>query len=984
MLKNGPYIKIRGARTHNLKSIDLDIPKNKLVVITGLSGSGKSSLAFDTIYAEAERRFVESLSTYARQFLGVKEKPDADSISGLSPSIAIDQRSVAKNPRSTVGTITEIYDYLRILFSRAGVPYCPKCGRKIGRQNVDEILRAILKTAPSSSKSDFKSPKKSDFFSAGVVTILAPIVRGKKGEHRSVLEEIRRGGFIRVRIDGEAVRIEEAEGKVLNPKKTHTIEVIVDRLLVDKELDRPRLRESLETALKIGKGLVLVNDNLFSEHFACPDCGVSLPEIEPRLFSFNSPYGACPHCTGLGSTLEVDPKLIVPNEKLTLAEGAIRPWAPASTRSSLGGTASHKAGRPALPDASRGRQSWYWWILSDLAERHKFSLNTPYAKLPEKIKKIILYGEDKNSEKKFEGVIENLKRRWKETASEWTREEIEKYMKVEICPACLGRRLKPEALSVKFFDKNISEVAELSVSGAKEFFSAPKGRDLASGGEKEISIAKPIEPLIKEIKHRLEFLLEVGLDYLTLDRESTTLAGGEAQRVRLATQIGSALTGVIYVLDEPSIGLHPRDHARLIKTLKELRNLGNTVLVVEHDAETMKEADWIIDLGPGAGKHGGKVIFEGEYRELLKAKTLTGEYLSGKKEVKSRPAPQSPTLDLQKSRTFSRGAALVIKGASEHNLKNIDVKIPLGKLVVISGVSGSGKSSLISDILAKALLKYFYGSKEEPGKHKKIEGLENIDKAVLVDQSPIGRTPRSNPATYTGVFSFVREIYASTVEARARGYKTGRFSFNVKGGRCEDCEGQGVKKIEMYFLPDIYVECEECHGKRYNKEALEILYQNKNIADVLDLSIEEAHNFFKDIPQIDQRLKTLVDVGLGYMKLGQPATTLSGGEAQRVKLAFELSKKATGKTLYILDEPTTGLHFDDIQKLLNILSALVEKGNSVVVIEHNLDILKNADWIIDMGSEGGSGGGEIITCGTPKEIASHKKSYTGQWLRRAI
>ncbi len=928
MLKNWPYIKIRGARAHNLKSIDLDIPKNKLVVITGLSGSGKSSLAFDTIYAEAERRFVESLSSYARQFLGVKEKPDADSISGLSPSIAIDQRSVAKNPRSTVGTITEIYDYLRILFSRAGVPYCPKCGRKIGRQNTDEILRQILKMKTGSA-----------------ISILAPIVRGKKGEHRSVLEEIRRGGFIRVRIDGEAVRVEEAEGKTLNPKKTHTIEVIVDRLLVDKELDRPRLRESLETALKIGKGLVLVNDNLFSEHFACPDCGVSLPEIEPRLFSFNSPYGACPHCTGLGSTLEVDPKLIVPNEKLTLAEGAIRPWA----------TASHKV----------GRQSWYWWILSDLAERHKFSLNTSYAKLPEHIKKIILYGDpDARSgqaeKNQFEGVIENLKRRWKETASEWTREEIEKYMKVEICPACSGRRLKPEALAVKFFDKNISEVSALSVADAKDFF------------EREISIAKPMEPLIKEIKHRLEFLLEVGLDYLTLDRESTTLAGGEAQRVRLATQIGSALTGVIYVLDEPSIGLHPRDHARLIKTLKELRDLGNTVLVVEHDAETMKEADWIIDLGPGAGKHGGKVIFKGEYRELLKAKTLTGEYLSGKREVKS------------ERRAEVKGGELQIIGAQEHNLKNIDVKIPLGKLVAVSGVSGSGKSSLISDILAKALLKYFYGSKEEPGKHKKIEGLKNIDKAVLVDQSPIGRTPRSNPATYTGVFSFVREIYARTVEARARGYKTGRFSFNVKGGRCEACEGQGVKKIEMYFLPDIYVECEECHGSRYNKEALEILYQNKNIADVLDLSIEEAHKFFKDIPQIDQRLKTLVEVGLGYMKLGQPATTLSGGEAQRVKLAFELSKKATGKTLYILDEPTTGLHFDDIQKLLNILSALVEKGNSVVVIEHNMDVLKNADWIIDMGPDGGGAGGEIIACGTPKEIAGHKKSYTGQWLRKVL
>ena len=675
--------------------------------------------------------------------------------------------------------------------------------------------------------------------SGSQINILAPVVRGKKGEHKNILAEIKRGGFLRVRIDGDVMRLEEAEDKALDLKKIHNIEVVVDRLIIDKDLDRPRLRESLETALKIGKGLVLINDTLFSEHFACPDCGVSLPEIEPRLFSFNTPYGACPHCTGLGSTLEVEPDLVIPNKNLTLAEGAIRAWA----------TASHKV----------GRQSWYWWILSDLAEKHKFSLNTPFGKLPAAIQKIVLNGDgDKPARPAggVEGAVENLRRRWKETESEWTREEIEKYMRVEICPACSGKRLKPEALAVTYSDKNISEISALTISNARDFF-RPK-----------IYGAAAFRPLLKEISRRLEFLLEVGLDYLTIDRESTTLAGGEAQRVRLATQIGSSLTGVIYVLDEPSIGLHSRDHARLIKTLKDLRDLGNTVLVVEHDAETMREADWIIDLGPGAGKHGGKVIFEGEHRDLLKAKTLTGEYLSGKKEVKSCLAPQHSVLDPQKHRVFSREAALLIKGASEHNLKNIDVKIPLGKLVVVSGVSGSGKSSLISDILAKALLKYFYGSKEEPGKHKKIEGLENIDKAVLVDQSPIGRTPRSNPATYTGVFSFMREIYARTVEARARGYKSGRFSFNVKGGRCEVCEGQGVKKIEMYFLPDIYVECEECHGKRYNKEALEILYQNKNVDGVLDLSIEEAHKCFKDIPQIDQRLKTLVDVGLGYMKLG--------------------------------------------------------------------------------------------------------------------
>ena len=956
------YIKIRGAKVHNLKNIDLDIPKNKLVVITGLSGSGKSSLAFDTIYAEAERRFVESLSSYARQFLGVKEKPDVEAISGLSPAIAIDQKSVTKNPRSTVGTITEIYDYLRILFARAGVPHCPNCGKKIGKQSTDEILKHILKLKNGAH-----------------ISVLAPVVRGKKGEHKSIFAEIKRGGFLRVRIDGDTMRVAEAEEKTLNPKKAHNIEVVVDRLVIDKELDRPRLRESLETALKIGKGLVLinhhtkdfgggVNDQLFSEHFACPDCGISLPEIEPRLFSFNSPYGACQHCTGLGSTLEVEPELVIPNKNLTLAEGAIRPWA----------TASHKV----------GRQSWYWWILSDLAERHNFSLNAPFGKLPASIQKIILHGDSPRSssvfprgeESKFEGVIENLKRRWKETESEWTREEIEKYMRVEQCPVCMGRRLKPEALSITYSGKNISEISAMTIFDAREFFAPPSFKSDFKSSKKSDFFpvgGAAFKPLLKEILRRLEFLLEVGLDYLTIDRESTTLAGGEAQRVRLATQIGSSLTGVIYVLDEPSIGLHSRDHARLIKTLKDLRDLGNTVLVVEHDAETMREADWIIDLGPGAGKHGGKVIFEGEHRELLKAKTLTGEYLSGKREVRA----TAPSL---KSDFFSGATNLFIKGASEHNLKNIDVKIPLGKFVVVSGVSGSGKSSLISDILAKALLKYFYGAKEEPGQHKKIEGLENIDKAVLVDQSPIGRTPRSNPATYTGMFSFMREIYARTVEARARGYKSGRFSFNVKGGRCEVCEGQGVKKIEMYFLPDIYVECEECRGKRYNKEALEILYQNKNIADVLDLSVEEAHQFFKDIPQIDQRLKTLVDVGLGYMKLGQPATTLSGGEAQRVKLAFELSKKATGRTLYILDEPTTGLHFDDIQKLLNILRALVDKGNSVVVIEHNMDVLKNADHIIDMGPEGGGGGGEIIAEGIPKEIAAHKKSHTGAWLKRVL
>ncbi|MEK7502984.1 MAG: excinuclease ABC subunit UvrA [Patescibacteria group bacterium] len=919
------YIKVRGAKVHNLKNINVDIPKNKLVVITGLSGSGKSSLAFDTIYAEAERRFVESLSSYARQFLGVKEKPDVESITGLSPSIAIDQKSISRNPRSTVGTITEIYDYLRILFARAGIPHCPKCGKKIGKQSADEILRQILSV-----------------FSGKQIAVLAPIVRGKKGEHKGVLEEVQRGGFLRIRIDGDILKIEDSPS--LSPKKNHSIEVVVDRLSIDKEIDRPRLRESLEIALKIGKGLAVISaedkDFLFSESLACPECGISVPALEPRLFSFNSPFGACKYCTGLGSTMEVDPGLVVPNQNLTLAEGAIRPWAPASTRSSLGG------------------QSWYWWMLSDLAEKHKFSLNSPFKSLPLNLKKLILLG-DSDAPEKYEGVVPNLKRRWKDTESDWTREEIEKYMKIETCPECQGKRLRKEALGVTFGGKNIAQICEFTISEAGKFF-------------KTSTIPKALEPLFKEISRRLNFLLDVGLVYLTLERSSLTLSGGEAQRVRLATQIGSSLTGVIYVLDEPSIGLHPRDHERLIDTLKSLRDLGNTVLVVEHDEETMKESDWILDLGPGAGKHGGEVTFSGTPKEILKAKTLTGEYLSRKKEVKIDKGLGA--MDKEKN--------IIIFGAKEHNLKNVDVKIPLGKFVVVSGVSGSGKSSLVDDILARSLLKYFYGSKEEPGRHEKIEGLEHIDKAVLVDQSPIGRTPRSNPATYTGVFGHVREIFARTVEARSRGYKTGRFSFNVKGGRCEVCEGQGTKKIEMYFLPDIYVECEECRGQRYNREALEILYENKNIADVLALSIEEAHKFFKDIPQIEHILCTIVEVGLGYMKLGQPATTLSGGEAQRVKLAFELSKKATGNTLYILDEPTTGLHFDDIKKLLKILRALVDNGNSVVVIEHNMDVLKNADWIIDMGPEGGEGGGKIIAEGSPEEIAKNKISYTAKWLAK--
>jgi len=921
------FIRIRGARVHNLKNIDIDIPKNSLVVITGLSGSGKSSLVFDTIYAEAERRFVESLSSYARQFLGVKEKPDVESIEGLSPSIAIDQKSVSKNPRSTVGTITEIYDYLRLLYSRAGVPHCPQCGRQVKRQTADEIVKRVAGMTPGSH-----------------LLLLAPVIRGKKGGHKSVLMEIERGGFLRVRLDGEVLRIEEAKDLALDPKKKHSIEVVIDRLIVDKGLDRARLRDSVETALKIGKGFLVVNntmeDTLFSEHLACPHCGISLYDLEPRAFSFNSPYGACLVCTGLGSTLEVDPKLVIPNNKLSLLEGAIQPWA----------RASHKV----------GRQSWYWWMLEDLASRFNFSLEKPVRGLPKKIVDIILNGDGE----KFEGVVPNLKRRWKETDSEWTRGEVERYMLVQTCVACEGRRLKPEVLGVTVDSKNIADVAALSISDALAFFNSYSKK-----------APREIGSVLKEIMRRLEFLMNVGLEYLTLARESTTLAGGEAQRVRLATQIGSHLTGVIYVLDEPSIGLHPRDHARLLETIKNLRDLGNTVLIVEHDRETMSEADWIIDLGKGAGAHGGKIIYEGTFKDILRAHTLTGEYLSGRKNV------EIPKRD---AREKLGKEWLALQGACGNNLKNITLRIPLGRFVCVSGVSGSGKSTLVNDTLAKALMKHFYRSREMPAEYKSVRGLNKLDKVVVVDQSPIGRTPRSNPATYTGTFGPIRGLFAHTREARARGYNPGRFSFNVKGGRCEECEGQGAKKIEMYFLPDLYQECEECRGRRYNKEALEIEYQGKNIADVLDMSTEDALGFFTDIPMIREKLETLVKVGLGYMKLGQAATTLSGGEAQRVKLATELAKRATGKTLYILDEPTTGLHFDDIQKLLLVLDALVIKGNTVLVIEHNPDFLKNADWIIDLGPEGGEHGGMVIAEGTPADLSKNPKSYTGQWLKKGV
>jgi len=940
------YIKIRKARVHNLKNIDLDIPKNKLVVITGISGSGKSSLAFDTLYAEGQRRYIESLSAYARQFLGVMQKPDVDKIEGISPAISIDQRKAAHNPRSTVGTITEIYDYLRLLFARIGKPHCPKCQKEISRQTIDQITDQVLKL-----------PKKSE------ITILGPVIRAKKGEHHGVLEEIQKAGFVRVRINGIIYRIEEALERVLDRKKKHNIEAVVDRLILERGLDKSRLVDSLETALKLGKGVVMVHhltkiagakkvksiDLLFSEHFACENCGISLPELEPRLFSFNSPYGACPACQGLGEKLEVDQKLVIPNPNLSIAEGAIFPWA----------RASHKV----------GRQGFFWWKLEELSESHNFSLSTPVKNLSQKVLNLILYGSSV-----FEGVIPWLERRYHETDSEYTREEIEKYMVERKCEKCQGKRLKPEVLAVTVIGKSIDDVVTMSVDKGKEFFEKVSLK---------INERKIAQPIIKEIINRLQFLIDVGLNYLTIDRKASSLAGGEEQRIRLATQIGSKLTGVLYILDEPSVGLHPRDQGRLIETLKKLRDLGNTILVVEHDPQTIKSADWIIDIGPGAGKHGGRVIFEGTSKELLKTHTLTGDYLAGRKKVEVR-STKHEVMKKTKSSDLQASDFILIKKAAEHNLKNIDIKIPLGKFVCITGVSGSGKSSLMNDILARALMKKFYKAKEEPGKHEGILGIEHLNKVVLVDQSPIGRTPRSNPATYTGCFSYIRDLFSKTKEARIRGYQPGRFSFNVKGGRCEVCEGQGQIKIEMYFLPDVYQECQECKGKRFNKETLTVEYKGKNIADVLEMTVEETLEFFKAIPAINQKLKTLNDVGLSYIQLGQPAPSLSGGEAQRVKLSTELGKKATGRTLYILDEPTTGLHPDDIKKLLYVLKELVNRGNTVLCIEHNLDVIKNANWIIDLGPEGGDEGGYIVAEGILSDIVRNKNSYTGKYLKPVL
>ncbi len=956
MNKNSDKIIIRGAREHNLKNIDVELPRNELVVFTGISGSGKSSLAFDTIYAEGQRRYVESLSAYARQFLGIMDKPDVDQIDGLSPAISIDQKSTSHNPRSTVGTVTEIYDYLRLLFARIGHPHCPVCGREIAHMSSAQIVTEIQKLGTEKDKPPTR------------VIILAPVVKDRKGEFSQLFADLIKKGYQKVRVDGQIQSLDDDFSLIKTNK--HSLEVVVDRLVIPA--DKNRLSESVENALKLGEGTVIVakildssfdmpefpremEDHLFSEKFACPVDNISLPEIEPRSFSFNSPHGACPTCTGLGHLLEVDPAQVF-NPNLSISEGGILPWSRLSTH-----------------------DTWFAKLLETVAEDKGFSLSDSIGELSEAERKFLLYGSNEDVfnvsgdnrfgratswDTSFEGIIPNLMRRWKETDSDFVRREIERFMRVNVCPDCHGSRLKKEALSITVGGDSINDVVIQSISEAAKWT-----KELKDLSDREAIIAKPI---VKEISSRLGFLIDVGLDYLTLNRSATTLAGGEAQRIRLASQIGSGLSGVLYVLDEPSIGLHQRDNNRLIETLKKLRELGNSVIVVEHDRDMMLEADWILDFGPGAGEHGGKIISQGTPQHIIRdPASITGQYLSNKKRVHIVPKSINITQIAQ---------SLKIKGAKEHNLKNIDVEIPLGKFVCVTGVSGSGKSTLVNDILYKSLANHFFHSKDQPGQMDGIEGMEWIDKVILIDQSPIGRTPRSNPATYTGAFTYIRELLAATTDARIRGYKPGRFSFNVKGGRCEACEGEGQVKIEMQFLPDVYVDCEVCGGKRYNEEALEIHYKSKNIADILDMTVEEASKFFDLIPQIQNKLTTLVDVGLGYIRLGQPAPTLSGGEAQRVKLATELSKRSTGHTLYILDEPTTGLHFADIEKLLTILRRLVDAGNTVIVIEHNLDVIKNCDWIIDLGPEGGDGGGQIVAEGTVADIAAHKASHTGKFL----
>ena len=933
------YINIRGAREHNLRNIDLQIPRDKLVVITGLSGSGKSSLAFDTIYAEGQRRYVESLSAYARQFLGLMEKPDVDYIDGLSPAISIEQKSTHRNPRSTVATVTEIYDYMRLLFARIGHPHCYNCGQPIERQTPQQIVDTVL-GMPEGTR----------------IQILSPVVRGRKGEYRDLIQEFKREGFIRARVDGNLVELDQD----LKLQKTvkHNIEVVVDRLKIRPDI-RQRLAESIEVSLKMGSGLVILenvdnaSEQLFSEQFACMNCGISYEEIEPRMFSFNSPYGACTTCDGLGTKLEIDPRLIVPNPNLSINAGTIVP-------------------------IGEKRNSWYFEMIEALSRQYEFSLAEPWKDLPEKIQQLILFGttekvkfifsrEESHFEftSKYEGVINNLYRRYKQTASQSIRDWIEGFMNQIPCPDCDGTRLRKESLGVKINDLHIAEVAAKNIKDAVHFYNNLK---LSS---KEEIIAHQI---LKEIQARLKFLQDVGLEYLTLDRTAGTLSGGEAQRIRLATQIGSQLVGVLYILDEPSIGLHQRDNRRLINTLLRLRDLGNTVLVVEHDRETIESADYVVDLGPGAGNHGGNVVATGVPDEIkADNNSLTGLYLSYQKYI---PIP--------KKRRNGNGDHLLLKGATGNNLKHIDIKFPLGKFICVTGVSGSGKSTLVNETLYPVLSRYFYNSKMIPLPYEEIAGLDKVDKVIAIDQSPIGRTPRSNPATYTGLFTLIRDLFAQLPESKIRGYRPGRFSFNVKGGRCDACEGDGVKKIEMHFLPDVYVTCEVCKGKRYNRETLEIHYRGKSIADVLDMNVSDALEFFEKIPSIRRKLETLNDVGLGYIHLGQPATTLSGGEAQRVKLSTELSRVSTGKTVYILDEPTTGLHFADISMLLNVLNKLTEMGNTVIVIEHNMDVIKTADWIIDLGPEGGDDGGQIISEGTPEQIARNPESYTGVYLKKEL
>lgn len=936
------YIKIRGASEHNLKNVDVDIPRDALVVLTGLSGSGKSSLAFDTIYAEGQRRYMESLSSYARQFLGQMEKPKVESIEGLSPAISIDQKSTNRNPRSTVGTVTEIYDYLRLLYARIGIPHCPKCGRKVEKQTVDQMVDEIM-SLPERTK----------------IQILAPVVAGRKGEHQKVFESARKSGFVRVIVDG--IQYELNDEIKLDKNKKHNIDIVVDRLVIEEGLEK-RLTDSAETALKLANGImdvdVIDSEKMkFSQSFACANCGISIDEIEPRSFSFNNPFGACPDCFGLGFKMEFDEDLLIPDKNLSISEGAIvgMGWQSATDKKSFSGA-----------------------ILAALAEEYGFSLDTPFKDYPDSVKNIIINGTGGKAVKvkyqgqrgfgiydiKFEGLIKNMEQRYRETASDAMKQQYETFMRITPCKSCKGQRLKPSSLAVTVADKNIYEMTTMPIEDLSAFI-----KDI-NFSERELSIG---EEIIKEINARLDFLINVGLDYLSLSRSAGTLSGGEAQRIRLATQIGSGLVGVAYILDEPSIGLHQRDNDKLIGTLIHLRDLGNSVIVVEHDEDTMYAADWIVDIGPGAGEHGGQVVAEGTAEDIKKNKnSVTGAYLSGRLAIPVPAKRREPT------------GFISVKGAKENNLKNINVDIPLGVMTCVTGVSGSGKSSLVNQILYKSLVKSLNRALTIPGQHKEITGVENLDKVINIDQSPIGRTPRSNPATYTGIFDIIRDLFAATTEAKERGYKKGRFSFNVKGGRCEACSGDGIIKIEMHFLPDVYVPCEVCHGKRYNRETLEVKYKGKNIHDVLNMTAEEALEFFENVPSLKKRIETINDVGLGYIRLGQSSTELSGGEAQRMKLAAELAKKSTGKTIYILDEPTTGLHFADVHKLTDILQKLTDGGNTVVVIEHNLDVIKTADYIIDMGPEGGSKGGTVVCAGTPEEVVKEPKSYTGKYLKKYL